>query len=127
MAAIPVTFTFAQGYYGGYMPQQYYPQPQYPYPTPHYAYSSPIGYGQNYQLYYCNGYYSYTPCPYYPKHHAMNYGNYGNYYYMPYSMDEYYRPYGYATNWYNWQSSFNYNYNYNSNYNYNGWGGGYLW
>lgn len=71
------------------------------------------------QLYWCNNYYSYSPCPtynYYPSYYSY-YDSYS--YYNPYQQYSYYQPYNYDyyTDYYSYGSNMNYNYNYN----YNGW------
>ncbi len=70
------------------------------------------GYGRSqshYQLYWCNGYYSYSPCSYSYSYPMTYY--YSQYY--PY-YQQYYYPYG---NTYSYGSNVNTNSNYNFNYN----------
>lgn len=77
-----------------------YTYPQYPY--------------NQYQLYWCSGYYSYSPCP-------QQYYYYPSYSYPQYIYPQYYPSYSYNNNQ-------NYNYNNNLNYNYNGgYYDGYWW
>jgi hypothetical protein len=117
IAAIPVTVTFAQAYNynqinyrspGGmnyatnYQYQQQYYQPQ------HYTYQQP-----NYQLYWCNGYYSYSPCP--QQYHYPQY-QYPQYQYP--QQQQYYYPNYYNSYWYNYSYSYDYGY---------GWDWGWYW
>ncbi len=81
----PVTITFAYSY-SGYQQMNYY-QPQ-----------------QTYQLYWCNGYYSYSPCPVYQQPTFYYYYPQPYYYYS----SSYYDSYAYS-------SSYNYSYNYGYN------------
>lgn len=69
---------------------------------------------QQYQLYWCQGYYSYSPC--------ATYSQYQYYYPTYYSYPQYYYPQYYYYPTYGYANANNYNYNYNYNYN-----GGYWW
>ncbi len=104
---IPVHVSFAMSQYGY---PDYYNQ----------GYPSYSQYEQ-YQLNWCNGYYSYSPCSsYYPT--SYYYPQYYQYTYTPYYYPAYsYYPQG---NSYSYNTNTNSNLNYNFNYNSIG---GYYW
>jgi hypothetical protein len=80
-----------------------------------------LSYAPNYQLYWCNGYYSYSPCmqqySYTPYHYYPQYSYYYPQYYSSYS---YYSPYAYSYPYYGYSNYYGYSGNYNYNVNYNG-------
>lgn len=72
------------------------------YSYPYQAYSQGYSHQSNYQLYWCETYYSYSPCP--VQYHYPTYYYYPQTYYYP---TYYYDPYAYGGG-YGWNFNFSY-------------------
>ena len=95
------------------------------YPGGNSSYTSSSDYQEpSYQLSWCNGTYSYSPCQ--QQYYNPQQYSYPTSYYSYYDSYSYYNPYQYYSYYqqptyygYDYYSNYNYNYNYNGNYNYN--------